>query len=139
MAKLKLVTLVQTCTACPSQWEGCLEDGRYIYARYRWGHLSVRAGPTPDDAVFGEDEIFEGSPEGADSFDGWMDTEQMLELANLEYDGDVEEISRIFVIDTKTGESKAYEGDEGLKDLLEDLKDDNDESSNGTRESGEKI
>lgn len=33
--------LTQTCGACPSQWEGELEDGRMLYIRYRWGYLSI--------------------------------------------------------------------------------------------------
>lgn len=41
----------QTCGACPSSWEGRTEDGREVYARYRWGYLSVRVG---DEQVFGE-------------------------------------------------------------------------------------
>jgi len=39
----------QTCTACPSQWEGRTTDERPIYIRYRWGVLSVRLGPPGGD------------------------------------------------------------------------------------------
>ncbi len=39
-----VVALEQTCTACPSQWEGTLEDGRSLYARYRGGLLRVGIG-----------------------------------------------------------------------------------------------
>jgi hypothetical protein len=46
-----LVQLKQTCSACPAQWEGQLEDGRKLYARYRWGHLSVGVADTLDEAV----------------------------------------------------------------------------------------
>jgi hypothetical protein len=31
----------QTCQANPSQWEGLDGEGKTIYARYRWGRLSV--------------------------------------------------------------------------------------------------
>lgn len=31
----------QTCFACPSQWDIYTTDGKYIYARYRWGHLAL--------------------------------------------------------------------------------------------------
>lgn len=48
---LKLVALKKTCTACPSQWEGGLEDGRVVYARYRHGELSVGVGDDIDEAV----------------------------------------------------------------------------------------
>lgn len=42
----KVVELVQTCDACPAQWDGLLDDGRAIYIRYRWGFLEVLAWPT---------------------------------------------------------------------------------------------
>lgn len=59
---MKLVSLEQTCGACPSQWEGKLEDGRFVYARYRYGHLAVTAAdsvnmaimPVPDDVKLSE-------------------------------------------------------------------------------------
>lgn len=47
----KLVSLKNTCIACPSQWEGTLEDGRAIYARYRHGELSVGIGKDINEAV----------------------------------------------------------------------------------------
>lgn len=47
----RVVALKKTCIACPSQWEGVLEDGRVIYARYRWGELSVGVGDGVDEAV----------------------------------------------------------------------------------------
>jgi len=37
----KLVKLEKTCLACPSQWEGQINDGRWIYIRYRWGDLII--------------------------------------------------------------------------------------------------
>lgn len=36
--------LIQTCEACPSQWEFYTFDDRPIYVRYRWGFLSVCIG-----------------------------------------------------------------------------------------------
>lgn len=39
--KLKVKHYEKTCMACPSQWNIFTEDGKYIYARYRWGHLSL--------------------------------------------------------------------------------------------------
>ena len=39
-----VVALEQTCTGLPSQWEGTLEDGRSLYARYRGGLLRVGVG-----------------------------------------------------------------------------------------------
>lgn len=79
---LRVVVLRQTCEACPSQWEGTLEDGRALYVRYRYGFLSFRLspGPTEDvyDAVRGE-EVW-GQQVG-DGLDGDMDTETMKKHA----------------------------------------------------------
>lgn len=36
-----IVSLTQTCSACPSQWEGKTANGEEVYVRYRWGHLNV--------------------------------------------------------------------------------------------------
>ena len=33
--------IVQTCYACPSQWEAKTEDNKAVYIRYRWGCLSI--------------------------------------------------------------------------------------------------
>ena len=51
---LKVVELEQTCTASPSQWEGKADDGRFVYVRFRWGHLRIGVGTTLDEAVCDE-------------------------------------------------------------------------------------
>jgi hypothetical protein len=43
--------MTKTCIACPSNGEGTLDDGRAVYARYRYGGLSVGAGEDIDEAV----------------------------------------------------------------------------------------
>jgi hypothetical protein len=48
---LKLTELNQTCSACPSQWEGKVEDGKMIYVRYRWGNLEICISSKPTDDV----------------------------------------------------------------------------------------
>lgn len=47
----QLVALKRTTWACPTQWEGELEDGRTLYARCRHGELSVGIGAGLDAAV----------------------------------------------------------------------------------------
>jgi hypothetical protein len=47
----KVMALKKTSLACPSQWEGVLEDGRFVYARYRHGELSVGVGDDIEEAV----------------------------------------------------------------------------------------
>jgi hypothetical protein len=57
----KVATLRQTTWACPTQWEGTLEDGRILYARCRRGELSVGVGEDIDSAVrnsMGDDALY---------------------------------------------------------------------------------
>ena len=44
--------LVQTCTACPAQWEFYTTGGRKVYVRYRFGNLTVRISKEATDDVF---------------------------------------------------------------------------------------
>ncbi len=39
--KFKIKSCVKTCSACPSQWDLYTTMGQYIYARYRWGGLTL--------------------------------------------------------------------------------------------------
>jgi hypothetical protein len=69
-----VLTLKKTCLACPSQWEGALDDGRAVYARFRHGHLSVGTGQTVEEAVdnaMSDEALYEGDI--GEGFDGFMD------------------------------------------------------------------
>lgn len=46
----KVVELRKLTDCCPTQWEGKLADGRYIYIRFRWDTLIVRVARTEDEA-----------------------------------------------------------------------------------------
>ncbi len=74
----KLTALKQTCIACPSQWEGTLEDGRVVYARYRHGELSVGVGDDIDEAVRNgtSDQALYADSTG-DGLDGFMDFDEL--------------------------------------------------------------
>lgn len=41
LLRSKIVKMVRTCVACPSQWDGWDENGTYFYFRYRHGILRV--------------------------------------------------------------------------------------------------
>lgn len=74
----KVVALRQTSVACPSQWEGTLEDGQAVYARYRYGWLSVGVGDDVDQAVRSgstDRALFAGGV-GA-GLDGFLDFEEL--------------------------------------------------------------
>ncbi len=73
-----VLTLKKTCLACPSQWEGALDDGRAVYARFRHGHLSVGIGETVEEAIddaMSDQALYEG--EIGDGLDGFMDFEEL--------------------------------------------------------------
>jgi hypothetical protein len=74
----KVVALNKTCSACPAQWEGTLEDGRTIYARYRGGALSVGIGDGLDEAIENgwTDQALYADYVG-DGLDGFMDFEEL--------------------------------------------------------------
>lgn len=60
-----------TCSACPTQYEGTLRDGRRFYFRYRSGRAQLGYGRTDDEAVadsLGRDGLIIG-----DYLDGCMD------------------------------------------------------------------
>lgn len=65
---INVTKIVNTCTACPSQWSGVTDDEKEVYVRYRWGYLSVDVG---------EDCVFEANP--GDSLDGYMDFDELKE------------------------------------------------------------
>jgi hypothetical protein len=77
--KPKIVQLIQTCSACPSQWEGKTADGQQVYIRYRWGHLSI--GVDPEDAVLNPN--WSHRVAYGDALDGYMsDRELVVTLGN---------------------------------------------------------
>ncbi|HXS46934.1 MAG TPA: hypothetical protein VN756_05685 [Solirubrobacterales bacterium] len=74
----KVVALRKTSLACPSQWQGALDDGRTVYARYRGGALSVGVGDDINGAVDNgkSDEALYADYVG-DGLDGFMDFEEL--------------------------------------------------------------
>lgn len=70
MKRYKVRHCIQTCSACPSQWDISTNKGEYIYARYRWGVLTVTLDPWKDDVVL-------YTERHGDGLDGVMDTSEM--------------------------------------------------------------
>jgi hypothetical protein len=68
-----ITKMVQTCWACPSQWDGWDANGVYYYFRYRWGHLSIRR----DDVLHG-DPVFDSDV--GDAMDGFMSYPELRDL-----------------------------------------------------------
>ena len=40
-ARMIKLSLIRTCSACPSQWEGTTDKGEDVYIRYRHGEFSI--------------------------------------------------------------------------------------------------
>lgn len=68
----EVAELTKTCGACPAQWEGKTACGKYIYARYRHGFLSVE--------VDGQNVLSKEVPKQAD---GCMDFDELKEHAPM--------------------------------------------------------
>jgi hypothetical protein len=74
------MNIVQTCTACPSQWEITLDDGRALYVRYRYATLTV---DEMNDGKIGR-QLF-CKEVGDNPLAGVMDTAEMLHLTHLDW------------------------------------------------------
>lgn len=62
---------IKTCSACPSQWDIFTTDGDYIYARYRWGRLTLTLNIwKPDSKILYTENI-------GDSWDGVLSTPEL--------------------------------------------------------------
>lgn len=62
--------------ACPSQWDIYTDDDQYIYARYRWGGLTLTLNFGQPDSVV----IFSTGIGGG--FDGCMSTTELRQITN---------------------------------------------------------
>ncbi|WP_030303478.1 hypothetical protein [Streptomyces katrae] len=79
---LTLVKVVETCTACPSQWDAWAADGQYLYMRYRFGIGTVERQPSPDvDTWSTEGSVIASF--GESSLDGCIDLDDFLAEAGL--------------------------------------------------------
>lgn len=89
MPRLKVKKCECTCYACPSQWDIFTEDGRYIYARYRWGYLQLTLTDSPITLFTDIDEVIFGESVGG-GLDGAMNTKELKELTSKILDWDNE-------------------------------------------------
>lgn len=76
-----VVKAVQTCRACPSQWDAWTDEGQYLYLRFRHGVGTVEAQPGP--------EVFSWTNDGPvlefihGDLDGSISLKEFAEHANL--------------------------------------------------------
>lgn len=63
----------KTCGACPSQWDIWTTDGQYIYARYRWGGLTLTLEVgTPNSRILYAENI-------GDGWNGVLSTQELID------------------------------------------------------------
>ncbi|WP_432010160.1 hypothetical protein [Streptomyces cucumeris] len=80
---ITLARVVQTCRACPSQWDAWTVTGQYLYLRYRFGIGTVQAQPSADpDTWVGGGELL--AEFGESSMDGTIELEEFCAGAALE-------------------------------------------------------
>lgn len=85
MSEVILVKIVQTCVACPSQWDAWDLDGNYWYLRYRHGHGTAERQRGPDPGTWtnvGAPDI-SFQPDGAGHLDGSISLEDFCRHAGL--------------------------------------------------------
>lgn len=80
--KPRIMKIVRTCCACPSQWDAETDDGRHVYMRFRWGSFGHGIGATRDEAV-DDCDYTDGL---ADEYDGFLADDKMLTVAAKYYD-----------------------------------------------------
>lgn len=73
MERYKVDQCIMTCSACPSQWDIYTNKDEYIYARYRWGVLTLTLYPMQHGIELYRKKI-------GDEFDGVMDTDELIKL-----------------------------------------------------------
>jgi len=77
---MEIKDLVQTCEACPSQWEAKTPDERGIYIRFRWGFLSISVSDNPGEHGLDGKEVYgEQLGDGLDGVISWDKVSKIIE------------------------------------------------------------
>ena len=82
ITEIVIVRAVQTCTACPSQWDAWDMDGNYWYLRYRHGHGTAERQPSPDPGTWTDDPPML-SFECGDRLSGFMELSEFCDRVGL--------------------------------------------------------
>lgn len=93
MSAEPLWRVVETCMACPSQWDAWTTDGQYLYLRYRHGIGSVETQPSNDSDTWDMDRppLIEWDD---DTGNGDIGLDEFLEKAGLQLAPGAEVVSR---------------------------------------------
>ena len=91
MTEVILARVIETCPACPSQWDAWDSDGQYWYLRYRHGRGTAERQPGPDISMWDNNSPqidFDGEANGME--DGIISLEDFCRLAGLNLTPDTE-------------------------------------------------
>jgi hypothetical protein len=77
---MEIKDIVQTCEACPSQWEAKTQDGRGVYIRYRFGGLSIYVSDKPNQHGLNGKCVYSKSL--GDEYDGVISLGKILPIIN---------------------------------------------------------
>lgn len=78
-----IVRVVETCPACPSQWDAWDDQGRYWYLRYRHGRGTAEIQPGPDTSAWSDKPPEIAFETGRGRLDGFMDLAEFAEFAGM--------------------------------------------------------
>lgn len=92
---ITLAKVVQTCSACPSQWDAWTVDGQYLYLRYRWGVGTVDGydGPGPDGWHVAPDGCLARFEDADDPLSGEITLAEFCERAGLQLAEDAQVVT----------------------------------------------
>ena len=84
LEEVTIVRAVQTCSACPSQWDAWDSEGRYWYLRYRFSRGTAEQHPDPDweKWTLKEPEFEFRTDRGP--YDGEIELEEFCDLAAMQ-------------------------------------------------------
>ncbi len=82
---MKIKSIKNTGTCCPSQWEGITESNEVFYIRYRWGRLAIQLSEqngTITDAVNAGRVLY--NKKIGEGYDGVITLEDVMEIMKKE-------------------------------------------------------
>jgi hypothetical protein len=85
-----LARVVETCSACPSQWDAWTATGQYLYLRYRFGIGTVDTYDSTDCETWTRPPDGEVARFGESSLDGDINLADFLQATGLQLAPDAE-------------------------------------------------
>lgn len=78
---ITIVRAVQTCAACPAQWDSWDAEGNYYYLRFRHGHGTVQTMEAPGSGDYWAEPVASFTDD--DPWNGTIELEEFAERAGI--------------------------------------------------------